>query len=570
MSFNRIPWSLDHGPSGNHFRKIKLRSVLLVVGLVGSILGLEGCSDTKINQSKSPIRNPNGLDSEGISRNIGGNGGESDGDYPTEEGEANLGDKGPIGKKPNSPPVLKLNTEEHALEEIGKGETQIEKVCERNKSRTNSVIRAFCQDKKRPTSLLDLQQSLGVDPANFQGFAATAHSSSLIARFVSAINPRVINFVTNRAAGGNAASFVTTGFARGEQIVEVIASNPEDSSLEFFIVTFSQACNSRPNGCNFGDLLTPSIETDWTGVSLYQDEDLKNTVFDCRQCHQPEGLSAPKKLLMQELTNPWNHWIQTGNANNVLLSDYQAAHGTTETYAGIPGANMRNSAPAALERFIRANTPNGGNLPSLFDSRTIARELSQTPGNSATWNSIFERSVRGEIIAVPYYDLRITDDTLLAKFTKQYTDFREGRIQASAMEDHRKVLKQEPKELAAMGFGVPSDLSPDKILTMACAQCHNAKLDQTISRAKFDVNLSAMRNAKKEIDVAIRRLSLGYSYAKRKSQGIYIEGKESKEVTDDVMDHTETMPPPRFKRLTDSQIDTLIKYLNEKKAQLPN
>ena len=539
------------------------------MGLVGLVHGLEGCSNTKVNQSKFPIKNSGNSDSGVIIRNFGGNGSEHAGDNDMDDGESHLGDDDPFGNKPTSHPVLKLNTEEHALEKIGKGETQIAKVCERNKSRTNSVIRAFCRDKKRPTSLLDLQQSLGVDPSNFQGFAVTAHSSSLVARFISAINPRVINFATNRATGGNAASFVTTGFARGEQIVEIIASNPEDASLEFFIVTFSQACNARPTGCNFGDLLTPSIEANWTGVTLYQDEDLKNTVFDCRQCHQPEGLSAPKKLLMQELTNPWNHWIQTGNANNVLLSDYQAAHGTTETYAGIAGANMRNSAPGALEQFIRTNTPNGGNLASLFASRAIARELSQTPGNSATWNSIFERSIRGEIIPVPYYDLRITDDTLLARFTKQYTDFREGRLEAAAMEDHRKVLKQEPKDLAAMGFAVPTDLSPDRILTMACAQCHNAKLDQTISRAEFDVNLSAMRNAKKEIDIAIQRLSLGYSYAKRKSQGIYIEGKEAREVTDDVMDHTETMPPPRFKRLTDTQIDTLINYLKEKKSQLP-
>ena len=38
------------------------------------------------------------------------------------------------------------------------------------------------------------------------------------------------------------------------------------------------------------DTLTPAAEKGWTGFSIYDDEDLKNTLVDCRQCHQ---LQAP-------------------------------------------------------------------------------------------------------------------------------------------------------------------------------------------------------------------------------------------------------------------------------------
>jgi hypothetical protein len=79
-----------------------------------------------------------------------------------------------------------------------------------------------------------------------------------------------------------------------------------------------------------------------------------------------------------------------------------------------------------------------------------------------------------------------------------------------------------------------------------------------------------MKNPKEEIDIAIRRLSMGYSYTKRKAQGIIVVKDGGKEFTEDIMDHVETMPPPRFKRLTDSQIDALIAYLKAQMAQMPN
>ena len=344
--------------------------------------------------------------------------------------EADIARRTESDQQPNQQPLktkdhdFNLLTEEASLEALGTGEVQIKKVCERIKGRSNVVAKSICIDGKRPKSLSDLQQQLGLDPnSRGTGFALTGHSSSLVGRFVSAINPRAILFASANGNTGNINPFVTMGFTRGEQLVELITSNPEDSTADFFLVAFKQNCNSRPGGCNFGELLTPAVEENLTSYTLYQDEDLKNTVLDCRQCHQPGGLGTNKKLLMQELQNPWTHWMRTAGSSNILLTDYTAAHGSAETYAGIPGAQITNSNPPNLERFIRANSLEK-NLSETFPSSAIASELQRNPELSPTFNALFDRVVRGEIIPVPYYNIRVTEPSLLAKFTKQYTDVR--------------------------------------------------------------------------------------------------------------------------------------------------
>jgi uncharacterized membrane protein len=85
-----------------------------------------------------------------------------------------------------------------------------------------------------------------------------------------------------------------------------------------------------------------------------------------------------------------------------------------------------------------------------------------------------------------------------------------------------------------MGFGIRPGSTPQQILIQACAQCHNSKLDQTISRAKFDVNLSRM--TKEEIDVAVARIKLPENDPKR-------------------------MPPARFRDLTSGEQQMLIDYM---------
>ena len=73
------------------------------------------------------------------------------------------------------------------------------------------------------------------------------------------------------------------------------------------------------------------------------------------------------------------------------------------------------------------------------------------------------------------------------------------------------------------------------IMKHMCQMCHNAKLDQTITRARFDVTqLATMSRAVK--DEAIRRLQL--------------PGQEAKH-----------MPPSRFHVLSDAERDLVIAEL---------
>ena len=93
-----------------------------------------------------------------------------------------------------------------------------------------------------------------------------------------------------------------------------------------------------------GDLLTPAVERDWTEVTPYAEEDVENTVLDCRPCHQPAGPGTPKLLRMQEIATPWTHWFfRSSEGGRALLADYLAAKGD-ETLAGMPAALIRGLA----------------------------------------------------------------------------------------------------------------------------------------------------------------------------------------------------------------------------------
>lgn len=500
--------------------------------------------------------------------------------------------------------VYLLKSEHAALDSLGEGEAQVKKVCERNSGKSNRVIKAFCVDGIRPKSLTDLQQSLGLTIDNNQGntpstlFAITGHSSSLVARFVNAINPRVVLFSNPQALPNNtnikATPYVALGFARGEQLVELIANNPDSQSPDFFLVVFKQQCSDRPDGCSPGELLTPAVEHDWTGVTLYQDEDLKNTVLDCRHCHQPGGPNSPKLLRMQELRNPWTHWFRSNNGGGGqdLLSDYAAAHGPDETYGGIPGSQIvrnNNSNPPRLETFVRLTSNDGAHEYGHADNPTsgtgggsivngiqnqildsLNNKPAGSPGESAIWQTVFQQVARGERIPIPYHSPRITDPARLAEATAAYQAYRANPTDSNIlknMKDFRwQILRTEPAQLADMGFSIPDGIGPTEALNLACAQCHNSKLDQSITRAKFNVDLNAMGPAKNSaIDKAIQRLKLGYSNQRRTAEKITIRQKNGQVVTGDLLDHVPIMPPPRFKRLTDEQIDALVNYLQEQK-----
>jgi len=407
------------------------------------------------------------------------------------------------------------------LQDLSKGREQLTKVCSRGQQ--DKVTRSLCNDPSI-TSVEDLQRALGLAFVNRgeraenggggnPAFALLAHSTSLVAREVSAINPRAFVFTPPPGRPAPLPGYVVMGFARGEPFVEIAAEDPATKKLTFYLVKFEPACEAT-HSCKAGDLLTPAIEKNWKSWSLYDDEDLKNTLVDCRHCHQPGGPSSRPMLRMQEIEDPWTHWLHGDRAGgSALLADYQAAHGEDEDYFGIPGSLIRASDGRAMEDLVAGQ--GFAQQPNVFDSPRIEREVSRSArnqpavnvprGESPTWQRLYDASVSGRFIPPPYHDVKVTDADKLAFATDAYRKVREGTKPASELPDIRRVFLD--AALEGMTMRPKAGASGQEILVQTCAQCHHPGLDSSLSRARFDVTqLATMPRAMK--DAAIARLEL--------------------------------------------------------------
>ena len=150
-----------------------------------------------------------------------------------------------------------------------------------------------------------------------------------------------------------------------------------------------------------------------------------------------------------------------------------------------------------------------------------------------TWDALYAKSVAGTEIPVPYHHVPQTDPAKVSPMIQAYVDVMAGttpRDQLPAINDI--VLDN---ALADMSIRPKAGLDGVGIMTHMCGMCHNATLDQTISRASFDVTkLSTLSRAVK--DDAIRRLQLPEAEAKH-------------------------MPPSRFHILSDAERDLVIAEL---------
>jgi hypothetical protein len=364
-------------------------------------------------------------------------------------------------------------------------------------------------------SLLDLQEKLGMaysaeDAAQYPNagidvrLVLLGHSTALSGHLVSPINPRAI--LRSREAD------TVLAFNRGVQQVEIASYDRLHKALDFFLVSFEQACNTAPQGCSAGDKYTPRIESDWLSVRVEDDEQLKNTPSDCRRCHQP-GTDAPR-LLMRELEGPWTHFFMADigqdpgypEPNGVdLTRDYARAKGD-EAYAAIPASLLRATAGVTLENFV-------GQQPLLFDSLAISNERWQyvdgaylpDPRRSPTWDRAYAAFQRGEHLALPHYLPRPTDPNKQAQLTAAYQRFRNGELAADALPDLADIFPDDAELRAEIGLQTRPSASPAELLVQACGSCHNDVLDQTISRARFNIDLRRMDRA--QLDLAVERLN---------------------------------------------------------------
>jgi hypothetical protein len=368
----------------------------------------------------------------------------------------------------------------------------------------------FCAGSAPPvlTSLADLEALLGLtvrpNPTNDPTINAnvrvtfTGESTGLGLRSVSPITPRA--FLMTPSPNGQAnASYQVLAFSRGEPFVELVASDAAAKTLRFFLVRFHPACEAT--GCTYADLQTPTIESSWTGYTLYDDAAIANTTLDCAPCHQAGGPSTRKILRMQELQNPWAHWFYPERPETLaIVQAFQGAHGS-ESYAGVPPDRVMPSRPAALTQLVQNN--GFGTQPNVFDTTKINSELAAS-GASPTWAQLYARTVAGLEIPVPYYT-NAFDPAKLQAMIAAYQQTVSGALSRDQMPDVSAVFKD--SALADLSIRPKAGLDGRGILVHMCQMCHNARLDPSQSRARFNVEqLDQMSRAEK--DLAIARLQL--------------------------------------------------------------
>jgi len=385
-------------------------------------------------------------------------------------------------------------------------------LCQREVESSDLVRERFCADMPPTvTSLSELQHELKTEqlqqlPPDFPLFALLlGHSTSLSGRHVSSINPRAIVV----AIGGG--PLMT--FTRGVQQVEITAMSLDQKTRRFYLLSFMQACNTQPEGCRPTDLYTSRVEQDWLSVELEDDEELKNTSLDCRQCHQRARSTA--KLLMRELVPPWTHFFEPvsqepglrllpGVLNTALARDYIAAHGD-ELYAGVDPERLSPANGSLLQAAV------GTDQPVIFSSqeilnerwpRTADGEYPPEPQPSELWENAYAAFKRGEQLALPYIEQRATDPDKLAALSAAYKAYREGTL--DELPDLSDVFPDDPMVRARIGLQTEPDATPVDTLIQACGACHNDVLDQSISRARFNIDLARMDA--RELDLAIERM----------------------------------------------------------------
>lgn len=428
----------------------------------------------------------------------------SGGDEEAAGGEDETSVEAPPGAKPgsNDPTDLQLEVLPDPLEGLTKGAEQLAKVCARGQR--DKVTNALCGGSRSIDSVEDLQAALGLafrdhsDQAQNGGngnpaFALLGHSSSLVAREVSAINPRAFVFTPPPGRPQRLPGFVVMGFARGEPFVEIAAEDANSRKLSFYLFEFEPACEAS-HSCKPGDLLTPAIEKNWKSWSLYQDQDLANTIVDCLHCHQPDGPTSKPMLRMQELRDPWTHWFRNDRPGGVaLIQDFRKAHGEKEDYFGIPASIIQSSDGRAIEDFVVGQ--GFENQPNVFDSEQIEDEVRRSSkaqpevnfpaGRSSTWQRLYDASASGRFIPVPYHDVKVTDPDKLSYASGLYRLFADGDLPLANVPDIRRVFLE--GALEEMGMRPQKGATGKEILVQACAQCHNPRLDTSLSRARFDV-----------------------------------------------------------------------------------
>jgi hypothetical protein len=435
------------------------------------------------------------------------------------------------------------------------------RVCDR--SNNDVIFKALCANPAPQIGSLDaLLTAISLGDASERVVAAVGSSNALSSRHVSPLNPAVI-VVANDAirSGPNLIDPSRTRaltYARGAETVEMTAYDPVSMELNFYLLRFQKSCDSDSAGCTTAELFTPSVESGWNSWTLYQDSDLADSVTDCLVCHQPGGPGSPKILRMQEFEATWMHWFPAGDpmigptASETLFQGYfGGTHGQEQEYAGVSlselleptSANSGELGAASLNDFILSYWGARGGVPAPlisttgqdFDFPSIAISQEDAAGTHDIWNAAFAQVVAGERIPIPYYDVDSTDPNSRTAAANSYLAVATNGAAADTLLDPSAILSTDAQQ--AMSIIPGAGEAPEDLLHHFCGHCHNSRLNQSLSRARFNVDNLANLTAEQK-QTAITRLQ-------------------------EPSGSSALMPPARFATLPASALTSLVQYLQQ-------
>lgn len=405
----------------------------------------------------------------------------------------------------NSGPVDKSNILDY-FEGMTSGSAQFAKFCAYGNK--DKFTAAYCANSTPPAinSLNDLLGVVGMNGkfgggTNNIGFAINSQNASLVSRSTSVLNPRAILY-------NSAAPFIAFGFARGDNVVEIAAEDPNTNDINFFLVKYQHSCDGT-GSCTTGDDFSSQNENNWTSVDVYTGhEDLQNTPRQCDTCHRPQGYDAtantktPSILRMQELVNPWTHWFRSNRGGSGLVASFCSAH--QDAYATVPnsatcGTNSPQNTggdPANMQRNLIQNhnfdknsaffTYQGNNINK--DSNTF---VGPPPAN---WLTAFSQELTGKFIRVPHYEINIFDQAKVNTAITTVAAVEAGSMPMNAMPDLRAAAFVRPDALPIIGHAAlvtnPNtnmDATANEIIFQQCATCHQGLMPGSGNRELFQV-----------------------------------------------------------------------------------
>jgi len=381
-------------------------------------------------------------------------------------------------------------------------EAQYENLC--RSPRNDAFFKRIC-GAVRPNipDLRSLLRLVGLEEE--RAFALTGNSTSLVAKSVSALNPRIIVFPRVAPTLEQKDDFVIVSFVRGEPFAEVASRDPMSGQPNFYLFTFEQSCDYQGT-CDLASRLTEEIEHGWTAYSVYPETDLENTSVDCLTCHRPGGFGTKKILRMQELASPWLHWfpqrfVQRTDSDRILTAQFVDVHGVDQQYGGVPVTTIQNAlddgSGAQLEALLRAE--GFGEQPNEFDPRIEAE--AKAGEQSATWLAQWTLAAEGKAITVPYPRADVTDEAKRVAASASYKNVVMGAADRASLLDLRDVFSQDATE--KLSFVPKAGTDGKSVLVQMCARCHDGRADPEIGRSKFNVlALDAMGSDEKAIAVA--------------------------------------------------------------------